>query len=231
MNDPCAISKFFPEPCAAQMAAYVRDILDGKQSDPFELVWRSAPGAEFDLCVIVTVEEVLRYTNSDGNITCLLVGHTADVTSLIRAHEAQLAGVQHQVEKKLVDYRIANMVHTASLFVQDQKSQEAIVQLGHIRSLIDVCRDKRELLSTAPVVLRALLGRAFLRGSVCEQGEQTVQFLVENELLPPDLLCYRILDMIASICYEYGNATPVRLQVRLNATIDSKLSCVFYIGD
>ena len=207
MNDPGAINKFFPESCAAQMVEYVREMMDGKQSDPFELTWKSAPDAEFDLCVIVAVEEVLRYTNSDGNTTCLLVGHTADVTSLIRAHEVQLAGVQHQVEKKLVDHRIANMVHTASLFVQDQKSEEAIAQLGHIRSLIDVCRGRRELLSTQPVVLRALLSRAFLRGFECEQGEQTVQFLVENELLPPDLLCYSILDTIASICYEYGNAT------------------------
>ena len=230
MNDACAINKFFPESCAAQMAAYVRDILDGKQSDPFELVWRSAPDAEFDLCVAVTVEEVLRYTNSNDKTTCLLVGHTTDLTSLIRAHEAQLVSVQHQTEQKLIDHRIANMVHTASLFVQDQKPEEAIAQLGHIRSLIDVCRGRRELLSTTPVVLRALLGRAFLRGSVCEQGEQTVQFLVKNELLPPDLLCYRILDIIASICYEYGNASPVRLQVQLAAAIDATLMRVS-IGD
>jgi hypothetical protein len=231
MNDPSAINKFFPEPCAAQMAAYTRDILDGKQSDPFELVWRSAPDAEFDLCVIVTVDEVLRYTNSTDKTTFLLVGHTTDLTSLIRAHVAQLGSVQHQTEQKLIDHRIANMVHTASLFVQDQKPQEAIAQLGHIRSLIDVCRGRRELLSTKPVVLRALLSRAFVHRFVCEQGEQTVQFLAENGLLPPDLLCYRILDDIASICYEYGNATPVRLQVRLNAAIDTALSCVFSTGD
>jgi len=81
------------------------------------------------------------------------------------------------------------------------------------------------------VVLRALLSRAFLRRFVCEQGEQTVQFLVENELLPPDLLCYRILDDIASICYEYGSAAPVGLQVRLAAAIDTALRCVFSTGD
>jgi len=216
VNDPGAINQFFPEACAAQMAEYTREMLNGKQSDPFELVWKSAPGAAHDLCVVVVVEEVLRYTNSDGNTTCLMVGHTTDATSLIRAHEAQLAGVQHQTEQKLIDHRIANMVHTASLFVQDQKPQEAIAQLGHIRNLIDVCRDRRELLSTAPVVLSALLSRAFVHGFVCEQREQTVQFLAENELLPPDLLCYRILDTIASICFEYGNATPVRLQVSGN---------------
>ena len=132
VNDPGAINKFFPESSAAQMAEYIRNMLDGKQSDPFELVWKSAPGAEHNLCVVMTVEEVLRYTNSDGNTTCLIVGHTTDVTSLIRAHEAQLADVQHQVEQKLIDHRIANMVHTASLFVQNQKPQEAIAQLGHI---------------------------------------------------------------------------------------------------
>ena len=228
MNDPCAISKFFPEACATQMAEYTREMLDGKQSGPFELPWKSAPGAEHDLCVVVTVEEVLRYTNSDGNTTCLNVGHTTDVTSLIRVHDAQLVGVQHQVEQKLIDHRIANMVHTALLFVQDQKSEEAIAQPGHIRSLIDVCRGKRELLSTAPVVLRALLNRVFVHGFACDQGEQTVQFLAENELLPPDLLCYSILDSIASICYEYGNATPVRLQVQLAAAIDATLMRVFY---
>ena len=149
------------------------------------------------------------------------------MTSLIRVHEAQLVSVQHQVEQKLVDHRIANMVHTASLFVQDQKPQEAIAQLGHIRSLIDT----RELLSTEPVVLSALLSRAFVHGFVCEQREQTVQFLAENELLPPDLLCYRILDTIASICFEYGTAALVRLQVRLNAAVDAVLSCVFSTGD
>ena len=132
------------------------------------------------------------------------------MTSLIRVHEAQLVSVQHQVEQKLVDRRIANMVHTALLFVQDQKPQEANAQLAHIRSLIDVCRDNRELLSTEPVVLSALLSRAF-HGFACEQGEQTVQFLAESELLPPDLLCYRI--HFAFICFEYGNAAPVRLQV------------------
>ena len=88
-----------------------------------------------------------------------------------------------------------------------------------------MCRDRRELLSTAPVVLSALLSRAFVGEFVCEQREQTVQFLVENELLPPDLLCYRILDTIASICFEYGDVTPVRLQVRLNATVELR---VFY---
>ena len=93
-----------------------------------------------------------------------------------------------------------------------------------------MCRDRRELLSTAPVVLSALLSRAFVHGFVCEQREQTVQFLAENELLPPDLLCYRILDTIASICYEYGDATPVRLQVQLNAAIDGLLSCVLSTG-
>ena len=170
LNDASTINKFISEACATQMAEYNQDMLNGKQTDSFELLWKSAPDAEHDLCVAMTVQEV-------------------------------------------------------SLFVQDQKPQEAIVQLGSIRSLINVCRDKWELLSTAPVVLRVLLSRVFVHGFVCEQSEQTVQFLAENQLLAPDLLGYTTLDEIASICFKYGNATPVHLQVRLTVVIDAIFSC------
>ena len=221
MNDACTINKFISEACATQMAEYNQDMLNGKQTDSFELLWKSAPDAEHDLCVVMTVQEVLRYANSDGNTIWLIVGNTSDVTSLIHAQETQLASVRHQVEQKLIDHRIANMVHTASLFVQDKTPQEAIVQLGSIRSLINVCRDKWELLSTAPVVLRALLSLVFVHGFVCEQSEQTVQFLGENQLLAPDLLRYTTLDEIASISFKYGNATPAHLQVRLTVLIDA----------
>ena len=70
-----------------------------------------------------------------------------------------------------------------------------------------------------------LLSRVFVHGFVCEQSEQTVQFLAENQLLAPDLLGYTTLDEIASICFKYGNATPVHLQVRLTVVIDAIFSC------
>ena len=185
MNNPCDISKFSQKHAPRRVHAR----LAGKLSDPLELTRKSAPGAERNLYVVVTIEEVLRYANSDGNTTCLIVGHNrCDISDSCAGTAGWRAAPGHEVEQKLIDHRIANMVHTASLFVQDHKPEEAITLRGHIRSLIDVCRNKRELLSTAPVVLSTLLSRVFVHGFICEQGEQTVQFQAENELLPPALL-------------------------------------------
>ena len=123
MNDPCAISKFFPEACATQMAAYTREMLDGKQSGPFELhiPLKSAPGAKHDLCVVVTVEEVLRYTNSDKNTTCLNVGHTTDVTSLIRVYDGQLRNMpgSEQPEGLLPSARASRVRSHPKRFLDD----------------------------------------------------------------------------------------------------------------
>ena len=84
---------------------------------------------------------------------------------------------------------------------------------------------------TAPVVLRALLSLVFVYGFVCEQSDQTVQFLGENQLIAPDLLRYTTLDEIAFISFKYGNATPVHLQVHLTVLIDAIFSCFLQVTD
>ena len=206
VRDPTAINKFFPEACATQMAECISDVIDGKLNDPFELLWKSAPAAKHDLCVVVTIQEVLRYANSDGDTICLAIGHTADLTSLIRDHEAETLDVEQQVEQPSIERWISDMV------TQDHEPQEAH-QLGQSRTLGNPCRDQRLLLSTEPMDLNSLLSQPFVHGFVWEQSAQTVQFLAEKELLPPDLLRYKLLDKIASICFRHGNATSVRLQV------------------
>ena len=181
VRDPTAINKFFPEACATQMAECISDVIDGKLNDPFELLWKSAPAAKHDLCVVVTIQEVLRYANSDGDTICLAIGHTADLTSLIRDHEAETLDVEQQVEQPSIERWISDMV------TQDHEPQEAR-QLGQSRTLSNPCRDKRLLLSTEPMDLNSLLSQPFVHGFVWEQSAQTVQFLAEKELLPPDLL-------------------------------------------
>ena len=104
---------------------------------------------------------MLRYANSAGNTICLIIGHTADLTSLIGDHEAQLLVVQHQMKQSAIEHWITTMVS------RGHEPEEA--QLGHSRILSNTFRDKRLLLSTEPMILNALFSQPFVHGFVWEQ--------------------------------------------------------------
>ena len=68
--------------------------------------------------------KVLRYANFNGDTICLIIRLTADLTSLIRDHETQMLGVQHQMEQPSIEHWVTTMV------TQGHESELSLVTAG-----------------------------------------------------------------------------------------------------
>ena len=181
---------------------------------PKEL-WSSEPGAHV-LDVHITVCERVSFENSKGDLACVFVCELVDVTTATQAARASMAAlrVEQEVEQSLLEHRLANMIHAATLLVGEGKPEQAVTQLNQLRTLMDVCRNNIQALSREPVSVNDFLRDLFPRGVVCEQGAQSVQFKVGSQLVAPDLIKYRVLTDIASNCFKHGTAAPPQIQVQ-----------------
>mmetsp|Transcript_4580 Transcript_4580/g.14337 ORF Transcript_4580/g.14337 Transcript_4580/m.14337 type:complete len:613 (+) Transcript_4580:27-1865(+) len=110
------LAKFFPDGMMNELAAYMRNALQGVFEPKVSYTWHSYP--EWGFSVQVTFHKSYRFLDHAGRLCCVQIGETTDVTAAMREHEALVAGVIAR-SRDAVDHRFGNKLRLMHLLCTD----------------------------------------------------------------------------------------------------------------
>lgn len=213
-NDVHCVAKYFGPDMHTELVEYLMRTLKADPPSPSAnrypnkdkdvFVWHSLP--KYSFIVQVEFHKTLRYLSADGEVTCLQIGETRDVTTEMKQYEELVCGMLSR-HRESIDHRLGNKIRMMHLLCQSSSIDELSTQFERLSYEIEIRRNMfSNLPPVNPITFEHFINQEFIKVRAKGLTRQRLLFYdLLDRPLSPVVIQVLILQDIASNALKHGD--------------------------